>query len=238
MDLGTIKSQLLSGKYAELAEKHTSDKFHSLSKWDRVITLLLIDLEQIWHNCFTFNVEGSAVYRMADVQRLQHNRIQKVSFDADLSPNVKDIVETFICVNESKRKEMSTVTTLIPYANRLPPFIKMASNDVLEPKPGCLHIERKATAQAASRSVVVVDPETNTIFRYYTTQRMAMQACNILIDMGHDPGMTPYSDQQSGRDDGTRYMLQFRYILGLFICSKTFEGAIALNTGIIVWLSI
>jgi len=36
------------------------------------ILSILKDIELIWHNCFTYNLEASAIYRMAVVQRRQY----------------------------------------------------------------------------------------------------------------------------------------------------------------------
>eukprot|EP00957_Ditylum_brightwellii_P122114 9312858-Ditylum_brightwellii.AAC.2 len=43
-----------------------------------VIYYVLRDLESIWHNCFNYNEEGSAIYQMAHVQ---HQDVKKRSDD-------------------------------------------------------------------------------------------------------------------------------------------------------------
>ena len=195
MDLGTIQSKLFDGKYADLVLAKNSSDASSINGLDYAISLVLIDVEQIWQNCYVYNLEGSSVYRMADVQRSQCNRIRQRSIESDLPIAVKNFVKKFVDDAEAKRKQISTASTLIPYASRLPKFVKIAANEVLTPKPGSPVIERKsATTQAASRSVIVIDPDSNTIVRYYTTQRFAMQACYKLLKNGHDSGLSPHTD--------------------------------------------
>ena len=195
MDLGTIRFNLLNGKYVDLVRTRDLEDAPTMTGLQKATSLVLLDIEQIWQNCYVYNMEGSAVYRMADVQRLQYNRIRRMSFENDLSPEIKSIVKSFIDKAEGKRKQISASSTLIPYANRLPNFIKIAKDDVLTPQPGCSFIERKnTTLQAASKSVIVIDPDSNTIVRYYSTQRFAMQASSRLLKSGHDPGLSPYTD--------------------------------------------
>ena len=70
MDLGTIAARLTNDRgYADLYRPNES--------WDDVIVAVLRDIELVWHNCFTFNLEGSSVYRMAEVQRRKYQKTEE-----------------------------------------------------------------------------------------------------------------------------------------------------------------
>ena len=72
MDLGTICEKLINGGYCKFLEERNS--------FDDVITAVLKAIELVWHNCYTFNFDGSAIYRMADVQRRRARAMQDRSF--------------------------------------------------------------------------------------------------------------------------------------------------------------
>jgi hypothetical protein len=70
MDLSTIRANIVNGKYAKNAKKQlTKDKVPASQITERILneTALsaLKDLELVYHNCFTYNVRGTAIYRMA-----------------------------------------------------------------------------------------------------------------------------------------------------------------------------
>uniref|UniRef100_A0A7S2P681 Uncharacterized protein n=1 Tax=Leptocylindrus danicus TaxID=163516 RepID=A0A7S2P681_9STRA len=156
------------------------------------------DIEQIWQNCKIYNLDGSAVSRMADVQQLQYRRMRRVSIDSDLSSMVIKSVQDFVDAANKNRARISAASTILPYAKRLPSYIKVASNDSLTPKPGEPFIERLSAkppaTKHASKLLIVFDPTTNTIVRHYTTQRMAMMAISKLSDDGFQPGFSPNTD--------------------------------------------
>ena len=95
MDLGTICSMLINGDYYKPLAKGCS--------MDDIVAKVLKDLELVWHNCFTYNYEGSAVYRMAEVLRRRGTMIRKRSFNHKLSEKVKIDVEKFVLDMENAR---------------------------------------------------------------------------------------------------------------------------------------
>ena len=59
MDLGTVSANLLKGAYCK-APKRTKDMVgaENASEMDIIILSVLMDIEQVWHNCFLYNREG------------------------------------------------------------------------------------------------------------------------------------------------------------------------------------
>lgn len=243
MDLGTIQSNLLGGKYAELAIAASSSRkgikpqekllkstipapnvtnmtealptsvpkkesstpadkvsvdISTSSLWDTAISLVMKDIEQIWQNCKIYNLDGSAVSRMADVQQLQYRRMRRISIDSDLSSTVIQSVQDVVDAANKNRARIRAVSTVLPYAKRLPSYIKVASNEAMTPKPGEPFVERLSAkppaTKHASKSLIVVDPTTNTIVRHYTTQKMGMLSITKLSDDGFQPGFSPNTE--------------------------------------------
>ncbi len=59
MDLGTISKRLLEGEYCNISKQRKDFiEGESASEMDIVIFNILKDVEQIWHNCFSYNREG------------------------------------------------------------------------------------------------------------------------------------------------------------------------------------
>lgn len=172
MDLGSISANLINGVYAEPLKSGQ----HS---WDGVIATVLKDIELVWHNCFTFNYEGSAVYRMAEVQCRLSRRIRKRSFDQMLSDHVKTELKTCI---EAREKDRGKVISPAPSE----PSVSDPDKLFLARRPKGKHkITVKLVKGGVTKPIAVLDPATGRVMKIYSTMKAAGQAAQTLLGLGH-----------------------------------------------------
>ena len=160
MDLGTIASNLLKGKYfPDSAPLLLED----------VAVAVLKDIELVWHNCMTFNFEGSAFYLMAQVQRRRARGLIRKNVEPWLSRESKASLRAYIqnC-NESRTKKPKKVATF----------------------------EAKKKGAARARPVAIVDPDYCQIVKVYKAGSGAIQAMRILLDQGFDSGWADLVNNQ------------------------------------------
>jgi Bromodomain len=161
MDLGTISSRICTGKY-----KESLGDAYSL---DGVVLAALKDVELVWHNCLLFNIEGSAVYRMAGVLSRRAAAIRLKSFETLLPNQVKTELATFVDALASERAE----------ARRTEP--RQAAST---PK------NRHKVANIAKggpqrrRPIVALDPDTCMVTKLYSTMLSFSSAVNIMVSRG------------------------------------------------------
>jgi len=92
IDLGTISTSLLNGTYCTVsthAKGKSSLNYSNITQMDMIILKVLKDIESVWHNCFLYNLKGTAVYRMAEIQQKRCHIVQKCSIDKFLHPFVQ-----------------------------------------------------------------------------------------------------------------------------------------------------
>jgi len=160
MDLGTIASELSGGGYTRRAEEKGIE-------W--VICSVLKDIELVWHNCYSFNCLGSAIYRMADVQRACAGRIQQRSFDYLLSEGIKKEVEDFVLACERQR-----ATTAMSANATDPP--RSPATPKARPK---ITVSKKG--QNAQRyPIAILDPDTGLLVKIYTSMNAACSAIDLI----------------------------------------------------------
>lgn len=170
MDLGTICEKLLNGGY--------DDVLSNGGTWDNVLVAVLQDVELVWHNCFLFNFDGSAIYRMATVQRRRALAIQKKCFDHLLSDRVKLEVFQFVRSCEEKRGQL---TTSLP-AN----LVGNKEKELRCRKPKGKHkITVKVAKPSANRPVAIFDHVTGRIVKIYSSIRSANHAAHSLLSLGY-----------------------------------------------------
>jgi hypothetical protein len=164
MDLGTISSNLLDGSY----RKSLGDNF----TLENVALAVLKDIELVWHNCFLFNVEGSAVYRMAEVLRRKEKKFRQESFEPLLSDYIKRELAAYVAGCESERESQRQKTTLTSFTRQSPlsagPRHKIAAARGSVPK---------------GRPVAVLDPDTGKIVKIYSTIHSAANAIDCIVNM-------------------------------------------------------
>lgn len=159
MDLGTIESRLSSGDYA---------RADGPVPLDHIPSLVLKDIELVWHNCFTFNFPGSAIYRMAEVQRKLANRMRRRSLNLLLSKKTASEVDAFqrICEDERSKAALSVMNGAVSDGSHA-----ADRNEVSVGK----------SVTKARRFIAVLDPDTGLIVKFYTTVQAVCAVVNLLI---------------------------------------------------------
>merc|ERR1712238_363657 len=98
-DLTTIAMNLINGTYLQDASSALSRKDINVcdlneNTFDEIILAVLNDIEKVWQNCFVFNEEGSAMYRIGKIMQEKYHTISQRSFYNDLTPDIKlDLVK-------------------------------------------------------------------------------------------------------------------------------------------------
>jgi Bromodomain len=177
MDLGTISTRLVNGHYAKL--------YNSEGKgWNGIIAQVLMDIELVWHNCFTFNLEGSGIYRMAEVCARRARNIFSKSIVPLLADEVKQKIEDYVKGCELER---------LPSA---PSTSKPVTYSAL---PKSTHKIRVAWSPAGKcRSIAVFDSDTGRIVKLYSSLKSALSAVKFLGSLGYScevPSLTDYAIQ-------------------------------------------
>ncbi|KAL3908385.1 MAG: hypothetical protein SGILL_008503 [Bacillariaceae sp.] len=167
MDLGTICSKLVNGAYAKALNLGSSI--------DEVVIMALEDIELVWHNCFLYNFEGSAVCRMAEVLRKRANRIRRRSFNGRLSTEVKKELENFVGERERSRSALQSAKQA-----------EERKAEIESRKPHSKHrVQVTSGGQTNSKHVAVLDPATGRIVLTYSTAKNAAHAVQVVLGQGH-----------------------------------------------------
>jgi hypothetical protein len=167
MDLGTICSNLINGDYANALNDECS--------MDDVLAMALKDIELVWHNCLTYNFEGSAVCRMAEVLRKRADRIRMRSFNERLSRQVKGELEEFIRDREHFRVALQSAKHL-----------EESKAEIQSWKPRSVHrIEVCKIGQNNAKAIAVLDPVAGRVVLTYSSAKNAARAVHILLTQGH-----------------------------------------------------
>ncbi|KAG7353450.1 bromodomain containing protein [Nitzschia inconspicua] len=175
MDLGTISQNIINGEYTKLLDEEYS--------MDEVLVRVMKDIELVWHNCLTYNFEGSAVCRMAQVLRRRAHMIRKRSFNHKLSVRVKRELEDFLRDTENARAAMSKGT--VPGAASSE-SIDDAKEILMKRQPHSTHkIQLKTWNPKASKTIAVLDPVSGRVVKAYGTVKGASRAVEILLELGH-----------------------------------------------------
>jgi hypothetical protein len=172
MDLGTICTKLTSGGYADIMKNGGT--------FDDVLVAALQDVELVWHNCFLFNFDGSAIYRMAVVQRRRALAIQKRSFDHLLSDRVKIAVNDYVRSCEVARGKLTSAS---PLGTSAAPDAK---EELRSRKPKGKHkITVKVAKPSVNRPIAILDSVTGRIVKIYSSMKSAGHAVHSMISFGH-----------------------------------------------------
>ncbi len=171
MDLGTICEKLSSGGYVDTLSDEIT--------WESVLVTVLQDVELVWHNCFLFNFDGSAIYRMAAVQRRRALAIQKRSFDHLLSDDVKSEVNRFVRSCEVARGQLNAATSSSSTGNETEKALRSQ-----RPK-GKHKITVKVAKPSVNRPVAIFDQVSGRIVKIYSSMKSASHAAHSLISLGH-----------------------------------------------------
>ena len=159
MDLGTICTKLLKGRYER-------------KSLEGVILAVLKDVELVWHNCFIFNVEGSAVYRMANIHKRRAHSIRQRSFDHLISDRVKLELADYITSLELERdnhRRLDALTT--------------QSKTAMAQSPVRHKILGPPSVHAKQRPVAVLDADSGRLMKVYSTLPSACNAVTFIFNL-------------------------------------------------------
>ena len=205
MDLSTICANIVTGKYAKNAKKELTRDNAPASQvagrvLDHVALSALQDLELMYHNCFTYNIRGTAIYRMAEVQRRKARMIIDRSIEQHMSEDAMRQLDDYALhlkqAREAGRSKSGPKKVSLNSRNKiLVPFVKGRSG----------------------RIVAVFDPSTNMIVKQYTTLRAAVQAALFIAQLGY-ASEVPATDhcikslvRKSGHDPSL-VLFQYRWL--------------------------
>merc|ERR1711957_452527 len=104
-DLTTIAMNLINGTYLQDASSTLSKMDINVcdlneNTFDEIILAVLNDIEKVWQNCFVFNEEGSAMYRIGKIMQEKYHTISQRSFYNDLTPGIKKFYNNFVTENQ------------------------------------------------------------------------------------------------------------------------------------------
>ncbi len=158
MDLGTIAAAIVDGVYFDRFKSSATPVENSL-------LAILKDLELVWHNCFIFNREGSAVYRMAQVQKRRATSIRSNSFDHLLTERVEDELSRYEIMLQQER-QASTPSSL-------------------SMRPPVRHKIVATSAGTKGRPIGVLDPDTGRVIKLYATMQTIAAVMNLFLHLNY-----------------------------------------------------
>jgi Bromodomain/Homeobox KN domain/PHD-finger len=164
MDLGTVASRIDDGTY-----------FRTLTDGSLEVALSAIvrDIELVWRNCFTFNFPGSAIYRMAEVQRKATVRAITNSLDASVIEKLKGDID--MAAPLSRIKAGGTPPIAVPSDER-PPSSQKARHKISVPTKG----------SKCRRPIAVLDPDNGRIIKIYSSLQAASAAINLFLGLKYE----------------------------------------------------
>jgi Bromodomain len=169
MDLGTIATNLVNAEY------HDKTKVQSL---EDIAVDVLKDIELVWQNCFSFNFEGSAVYRMAEVLRRRAQAIRHHSFDDLLTDRIKrELAEYESSRVQSSRGNMNNGT--VPNLVRAMEPTSLPTSSKSRNKISVSH------KRGQGRVIGVLDPDTRRVVKMYSTANSTAAAVKFLLQLEH-----------------------------------------------------
>ena len=203
MDLGTIRGNLINLKYMKAAKRDLSKENIPESQMtarilDEIILFALKDLELIYHNCFTYTVRGTAVYRMAEVQRRKAKMIIEKSIVPCLDEESTGRLEEY-----SKQLQMSRDENTAKGPKRVAPSVRHK-------------IDVPFTHSKNGRIIAVFDPTKNMVVKQYSSVRGAVKAALYIAGLGYEPelNVTEFSVKnlirKSSRDP-SQQLFQYRW---------------------------
>ena len=224
MDLGTITKKLTNGDYAKMLKAPSSDDETGTSL-DVPLIALLKEIELVWHNCLLFNFDGSAVYRMAAVQRRRALSIRKKSFEHLLSDHVKVAVKEYVLSCENARVRVGAQQAAEAA------IVSAKEKEFRAQKPKGKHkITTKAVKPKVNKPVAILDSSTGRIVKTYASLKSAYHAALCMVDLGHRCEQFPSYDQiKSGiQKSATDTSLRFFGYRWIFLDNLK-EGQVALH---------
>jgi len=169
MDLGTIVSQMVNGVYLQ---RHAASAENAAARTvlENTVLDVLKDLHLVWHNCFLFNLEGSAVYRMAQVQQRKASNMAKASL-----PPMPERVQTGLTnfIRECHQARQAFKASAGPN--------KPSALPVSWTKPVLKHSIKSSITALPARPVCVLDAGLGRVVQMYTGVAAVVDALSFLM---------------------------------------------------------
>jgi hypothetical protein len=149
------------------------DDFIEASTLENVIVAVLKDVGLVWHNCFIFNAPGSAIFRMAQVQRATAHRIIDKSLDGIVSSQVKDKIR------ESKAS-IGSVRRQAKCSQQVSKKTQSSRREI-----AVKHIDCGRNRIKKGKPVAVLDPGTGRVVKMYSTATAAILVVEMFVELGY-----------------------------------------------------
>ena len=91
-----IHNNYLQDASSTLSKKDITEYDSNENPFDKIILAVLNDIEKVWQNCFVFNEEGFAMYRIGKIMQGKYHTISEHSFYNDLPPDIKLAIVEYI----------------------------------------------------------------------------------------------------------------------------------------------
>jgi Bromodomain/Homeobox KN domain len=164
MDLGTVASQIDDGTYLQ---KPTDNGLEA------ALSAIVQDVELVWRNCFTFNFPGSAIYRMAEVQRKATVRALSNSLDASVIEKLKGDIDMAAPLSRSEAEGTSPAP--VPTDEKL-----------LSPQKARHKISVPNRGSKCRRAIAVLDPDSGRIAKIYSSLQAASAAIDLFLGLKYE----------------------------------------------------
>jgi Bromodomain/Homeobox KN domain/PHD-finger len=164
MDLGTVASRIDDGTYLQMVTE---------AGLDAALSAIAQDVELVWRNCFTFNFPGSAIYRMAEVQRKATVRAVTNSLDSSVIEKLKGDID--IAAPLSRCEAESTSPAPVPTDEQL-----------LSPQKARHKISVPNRGSKCRRAIAVLDPDRGRIIKIYSSLQAASAAIDLFLGLKYE----------------------------------------------------
>ena len=159
MDYSTIVERLEQGAYASDLENNSADGADAeMDRMEEVLFKVLCDVDQVHHNCFTYNLKNSAFYNAGVVQQNKWDAYFGKYVQLRLTENIKSAFDKF-------RLNCKEALSRLKHGQR---FIKVKSGSGVN-----------------CRQYAVFDPDTKRIIKQYTSRASSRLAALALLSFGY-----------------------------------------------------
>lgn len=159
MDYSTIVDRLEQGAYASDLENSSADGVDAeMDRMEEVLFKVLCDVDQVHHNCFTYNLKNSAFYNAGVVQQNKWDAYFGKYIQLRLTETIKSAFDKF-------RLNCKEALSRLKHGQR---FIKVKSGSGVN-----------------CRQYAVFDPDTKRIIKQYTSRASSRLAALALLSFGY-----------------------------------------------------
>ena len=183
-DYGTIRKKLKKGEYSPSPDGRWSTENDDLHPMQSIMLNALIDVEQVHHNWFLFNLRGSAYYRAGEI----HANKWKAYSQKYILEKLPDSVQLSLAA-----------------------FQKSCDKKRLEKSHGCRSFQ-STRHHHNMKAVAVFDPDTKRIVKQYRSKASAKIAALMLYDAGYACEYSSLKNVDFA-DDPTKPLFGYQWLL-------------------------